>query len=70
VSSHRLVKKDHLVLIAVVYMLVIASSLINIHGYFGTPKIAYCQSNPEPDQFTSGTTGPIVILVFLLDPVE
>jgi pimeloyl-ACP methyl ester carboxylesterase len=35
------------------YMLVIASSLIGIDGYFGTPKIAYSQS--DQDQMNSNT---------------
>jgi hypothetical protein len=34
-------------------MLIIASSLIGIDGYFGTPKIAYSQS--DPDQMKSNT---------------
>jgi pimeloyl-ACP methyl ester carboxylesterase len=54
-SNHRLVRKDHLILIAAAApMLIIASSLIGIDGYFGTPKIAYSQS--DQDQMNSNTT--------------
>src|ERR671913_459877 len=54
-SDHRLVRKDHLILIAAAApMLIIASSLIGIDGYFGTPKIAYSQS--DQDQMNSNTT--------------
>ena len=52
-SPHRLAREDHLVFIAVVSILVIASSLININGHFGTPKIAYSQSYRDPDQMNS-----------------
>ena len=38
-------------------MLIIASSLIGIDGYFGTPKIAYSQA--EQDQMNSNTTSMI-----------
>src|ERR687890_2208993 len=54
-SNHRLIRKDHLILIAAAApMLIIASSLIGIDGYFGTPKIAYSQS--DQDQMNSNTT--------------
>ena len=53
-SNHRLVRKDHLILIAVAPVLIIASSLIGIDGYFGTPEIAYSQS--DQDQMNSNTT--------------
>ncbi|HKG40720.1 MAG TPA: alpha/beta hydrolase [Nitrososphaeraceae archaeon] len=53
--NHRLIRKDHLILIAAAApMLIIASSLIGIDGYFGTPKIAYSQS--DQDQMNSNTT--------------
>src|SRR5918997_3995971 len=53
-SNHRLVRKDHLILIAAAGpMLIIASSLIGIDGYFGTPKIVYSQS--DQDQMNSNT---------------
>src|ERR671918_226041 len=54
-SNHRLVRKDHLILIAAAApMLIITSSLIGIDGYFGTPEIAYSQS--DQDQMNSNTT--------------
>ena len=53
--NHRLIRKDHLILIAAAApMLIIASSLIGIDGYFGTPKIVYSQS--DQDQMNSNTT--------------
>src|SRR4051812_48795046 len=59
-SNHRLVRKDHLILIAAAApMLIIASSLIGIDGYFGTPKIAYSQS--DQDQMNSNTTSSVNI---------
>ncbi len=58
-STHRFIWKDHLVLIAVTPMLIIASSLISIDGYFGTSKVAYSQSNP--DQMNSNTTSSVNI---------
>ena len=57
--NHRFIRKDHLILIAVAPMLIIASSLIGIDGYFGTPKIAYSQSNP--DQVNSNITNSVNI---------
>ena len=56
-SNHRLVRKDLLILIAAAPMLIIASSLIGIDGYFGTPKIAYSQS--DQDQTNSNTTNSV-----------
>jgi hypothetical protein len=58
-SDHRLIRKDHLILIAAAPMLIIASSLIGIDGYFGTPKIMYSQS--DPDQMNSNTTSSVNI---------
>src|ERR687896_824680 len=59
-SNHRLVRKDHLILIAAAApMLIIASSLIGIDGYFGTPKIAYSQS--DQDQMNSNITKSVNI---------
>jgi pimeloyl-ACP methyl ester carboxylesterase len=57
VSNHKPIRKDHLILIAAAPMLIIASSLIGIDGYFGTPKIAYSQA--EQDQMNSNTTSMI-----------
>ena len=57
--SHRLVRKDHLVLIiAVISVLVIASSSIsNYYGYFDITKQVYGQ--PDPNQSNSNTTNSI-----------
>jgi pimeloyl-ACP methyl ester carboxylesterase len=68
-SNHRLVRKDHLILIAAaVPMLIIASSLIGIDGYFGTPKIAYSQS--DQDQMNSNTTKSVNIQDIPLEKVR
>jgi pimeloyl-ACP methyl ester carboxylesterase len=56
-SSHRLVRKDSLVLIAVITTLVIASPSISNYGYFDITKIVYGQS--DPDQTNSNTTNSI-----------
>jgi pimeloyl-ACP methyl ester carboxylesterase len=56
-SNHGLIRKDHLILIAAAPMLIIASSLIGIDGYFGSPKIAYSQSGQ--DQMNSNTTNSV-----------
>jgi pimeloyl-ACP methyl ester carboxylesterase len=66
--NHRLVRKDHLILIAAAPMLIIASSLIGIDGYFGTPKIAYSQS--DPDQMNSNTTNSVNIQDIPLEKVR
>jgi hypothetical protein len=58
-SNHGLIRKDHLILIAAATMLIIASSLIGIDGYFSTTKIAYSQSNS--DQMNSNTTNSVNI---------
>jgi hypothetical protein len=67
-SNHRLIRKDHLILIAVAPMLIITISLIGIDGYFGTPKIAYSQS--DPDQMNSNTTNPVNIQDIPLEKVR
>ena len=56
-SSHRLVRNDHLVLIAVISTLVTAGSSISNYDYFGFTKVAYGQSNP--DQMHSNTTNSV-----------
>ena len=56
-SSHRLVRKDHLVLIAVISTLVIASPSISNYGYFDITKVVYGQS--DPDQTNSNTTNSV-----------
>ncbi len=67
-SNHRLIRKDHLILIAAAPMLIIASSLIGIDGYFGTPKIAYSQS--DQDQMNSNTTKSVNIQDIPLEKVR
>ncbi len=67
-SNHRLVRKDHLILIAAAPMLIIASSLIGIDGYFGTPKIAYSQL--DQDQMNSNTTESVIIQDIPLEKVR
>jgi pimeloyl-ACP methyl ester carboxylesterase len=59
VSSHRLVRKDHLVLIAVISTLVISSSSGSTFGYFDITKAAYGQS--DPNQTNSHTTNSVTI---------
>jgi len=57
VSSHRLVRKVHLVLIAVISTLVIAGPSISNYGYFGITKVAYGQS--DPNQTNSSATNSV-----------
>src|ERR687889_1797228 len=67
--NHRLIRKDHLILIAAAApMLIITSSLIGIDGYFGTPKIAYSQS--DQDQINSNTTKSVNIQDIPLEKVR
>src|SRR5215217_4218798 len=67
--NHRLIRKDHLILIAAAApMLIIASSLIGIDGYFGTPKIAYSQS--DQDQMNSNITKSVNIQDIPLEKVR
>ena len=56
-SSHRLVRKDHLVLIAVISTLVIAGPSISNYGYFDITKVVYGQS--DPDQTNSNTANSV-----------
>ena len=56
-SSHRPVKSDHLVLIAVISTLVIAGPSISNYGYFGITKVAYGQS--DPNQTNSSATNSV-----------
>jgi pimeloyl-ACP methyl ester carboxylesterase len=58
-SSHRRVRDDHLVLIAVISTLVIANPSISNYGYFEITKVAYGQSNPN--QMNSNTTSSLNI---------
>src|SRR5215210_935673 len=66
--NHRFIRKDHLILIAAAPMLIIASSLIGIDGYFGTPKIVYSQS--DQDQMNSNTTKSVNIQDIPLEKVR
>ena len=56
-SSHRLVRKVHLVLIAVISALVISSPSISNFGSFDITKVVYGQS--DPDQTNSNTTNSV-----------
>jgi pimeloyl-ACP methyl ester carboxylesterase len=67
-SNHGLIRKDHLILIAAIPTLIIASSLIGIDGYFSTTKIAYSQS--DPDQMNSNTTNSVNIQDIPLEKVR
>src|SRR5215831_13628202 len=58
-SSHRRVRNDHLVLIAIISTLVIASPSISNYGYFGFAKVVYGQSNPN--QVNSNTRSSVNI---------
>jgi hypothetical protein len=68
VSSHRLVRKDHLVFIAVISTLVITSSSIGNYGFFDFTKVVYGQS--APDQMISNTTNSVNILTVPLEKVH
>ena len=68
VSSHRLVSKDHLVLIAVISALVIASPSISNYGYFDITKVVYGQ--PAPDQTNSNTTNSVNLQDIPLEKVH
>ena len=57
VSSHRLVRKVHLVLIVVISALVISSPSISNHGSFDITKVVYGQS--DPDQMNTNTTNSV-----------
>ena len=52
-ASHRLIRKDHLVLITAISALVIISSSISNYGYFDINKVVYGQ--PDPNQMSSNT---------------
>jgi hypothetical protein len=58
-SRQKLVRNDHLVIIAVISSLIIATPSISNYGYFGFIKVAYGQSNPG--QMNSNTTNSINI---------
>jgi pimeloyl-ACP methyl ester carboxylesterase len=67
-SSHRLVRSHHLVLIAVISTLVISSPSISNHGYFDITKVVYGQS--DPDQTNSNTTNSVNIQDIPLEKVR
>ena len=56
-SNHGLIRKDHLILIAVISALVITSSSFSTYSYFDTTKAVYGQ--PNPDQMNSNTTNSV-----------
>jgi pimeloyl-ACP methyl ester carboxylesterase len=56
-SNHRIIRKVHLVLIAVISTFVISSPSISNHGYFDLTKVVYGQSGP--DQMNSNTTNSV-----------
>ena len=57
VPSHRFVRKNHLILIAVISTLIIVNSSISNYGYFDITKVVYGQSGP--DQMNSNTTNSV-----------
>jgi pimeloyl-ACP methyl ester carboxylesterase len=57
VPSHRFVRKDHLILIAVISTLIIVNSSISNYGFFDITKVVYGQSGP--DQMNSNTTNSV-----------
>ena len=67
-SSHRLVGKVHLVLIAVISTLVISSPSISNHGYFESTKVVYGQL--DSDQMNSNTTNSVNIQDIPLEKVH
>ncbi|MGA8107636.1 MAG: hypothetical protein WB815_13380, partial [Nitrososphaeraceae archaeon] len=58
-SNQRLIRKDHLILIAVISTLVIASPSISNYGYFDVTKGVNGQT--VPDQMNSNTTNSVNI---------
>ena len=67
-SSHRLVRKDSLVIIAVIFTLVITSSSITNYGYFDITKVVYGQS--DPDQTNSNSTNSVNLQDIPLEKVH
>ena len=66
-SNHRLIRKDHLILIVAAPVLIVASSLISNDGYFNT-RIVYSQS--DPDQVSSNITNSVNIQNIPLEKVR
>ena len=67
-SSHKLVRKVHLVIIAVISTLVIASPSISNHGYFEITKVVYGQ--PDSDQMNSNITNSVNLQDIPLEKVH
>jgi hypothetical protein len=67
-SSNRLVRKVHLVFIAVIATLVITSPSISTFGYFDITKVVYGQ--PAPDQTNSNTTNSVNLQDIPLEKVH
>jgi pimeloyl-ACP methyl ester carboxylesterase len=68
VSYRNFVRKDHLVLIAVISTLVVASPSISTSGYFDITKVVYGQ--PAPDQTNSNTTNSLNLQDIPLEKVH
>jgi pimeloyl-ACP methyl ester carboxylesterase len=68
VSSHGPIRKDSLVIIAVISTLVITSSSISNYGYFDVTKAVYGQS--IPDQMNSNTTNSLNLQDIPLEKVH
>ena len=66
--SHRFVRKDHLILVAVISTLIIVNSSISNYGYFDITKVVYGQSGP--DQMNSNTTSSVNIQDIPLEKVR
>jgi pimeloyl-ACP methyl ester carboxylesterase len=67
-SNQRLIRKDHLILIAVISTLVIASPSISNYDYFGFIKVVYGQSDPA--QMNSNITNSVNIQDIPLEKVR
>jgi pimeloyl-ACP methyl ester carboxylesterase len=67
VLSHNFVRKDHLILVAVISTLIIINSSISNYGYFDITKVVYGQSGP--DQMNSNTTNSVNIQDIPLEKV-
>jgi hypothetical protein len=68
VSSYRLVRKESLVIIVVIFTLVITSPSISTSGYFDITKVVYGQ--PAPDQTNANTTNSVNLQDIPLEKVH
>jgi pimeloyl-ACP methyl ester carboxylesterase len=68
VSNHRILRKDSVVIIAVISTLVITSPSISTSGYFDITKVVYGQ--PAPDQTNSNTTNSVNLQDIPLEKVH